>query len=142
MDLDLPQAAGQFFLLLQADLFARIKAAGFDDVRPRHGAVLAYIGADGRRVSEIAELSGQHKQVVSVVADELEELGYVERRPDPSDGRAKLLVPTARGEAQIRAAREIIRTIEQEIGSAIGGHRLESMKASIADALEVLRTER
>ncbi|GAA0210794.1 hypothetical protein GCM10009527_003470 [Actinomadura nitritigenes] len=69
---------------------------GHPDLRPQHGVVLAYLDPEGSRATELARRSGQHKQVVGNVLDELEDLGCVERRPDPSDRRAKLVVPTAR----------------------------------------------
>src|SRR3954447_19224393 len=87
---DLGVLAGRLLFAVQNELFSTLAAKGFDDLHPRHGAVLAYIEAAGVRATELARLSGQHKQVVGTVIDELEALGYVERRPDPADRRAKL----------------------------------------------------
>jgi DNA-binding MarR family transcriptional regulator len=59
------------------------------------------------------------------LVDELEELGYVERRPDPTDRRAKLIVLTDRGRACIAAGISTINGIEQRITQTLGerGHR-------------------
>ena len=38
-------------------------SAGHPKVRPRHGAVLAYINVEGTRATDLANQSGQHKQV-------------------------------------------------------------------------------
>jgi DNA-binding MarR family transcriptional regulator len=51
--------------------------------------VLAYLQKDGVHATELAQFSGQHKQVIGKVVDELEELGYVRREPDPADRRAR-----------------------------------------------------
>lgn len=134
MDADLPKAAGRLFLRLQRAMFREIAEAGFADISPRHGAVLAYLVPRGRRISEFAELSGQHKQVIGTIADELEAMGYLTREPDPTDGRAKLLVPTERGEAELAAATRIIAEIETRIAAEIGDGRLEELKRDLLRA--------
>jgi DNA-binding MarR family transcriptional regulator len=117
---DLGVLASQLLFSLQDELFARLAEAGYDDLSPRHGAVLAYLDEDGVRATELARLSGRHKQIVGRLIDELEELGYVERRPDPQDRRAKLIFPTERGLAQIRRGDEIVADIEARHSRAIG----------------------
>jgi DNA-binding MarR family transcriptional regulator len=117
---DLGVLASQLLFSMQGELFARLAEAGYDDLSPRHGAVLAYLDEDGVRATELARLSGRHKQIVGRLIDELEELGYVERRPDPQDRRAKLIVPTERGLAQIRRGDEIVADIEARHASALG----------------------
>lgn len=134
METDLPKAAGRLFLRLQREMFRQVAEAGFDDVRPRHGAVLAYLVPEGRRLSEFAELSGQHKQVIGTIADELEALGYVTRVPDPTDGRAKLLVPTERGRAEVAASTRIIAGLEAGIAEAIGADRLAELRRDLMRA--------
>jgi DNA-binding MarR family transcriptional regulator len=118
---DLGVLASSLLFSLQDELFARLADAGYDDLYPRHGAVLAYLDEDGIRATELARLSGRHKQIVGRIVDELEGLGYVERRPDPEDRRAKLIFPTERGLDQVRLGDEIIADIEarhaQEVGA-------------------------
>jgi DNA-binding MarR family transcriptional regulator len=92
---DLGVLSGRF--AVQDELFTRLHDSGFHDIVPRHGVVPAYLREDGIRATDLARLSGQLKQVVGVIVGDLEALGYVERRPDPADGRAKLIVPTRRG---------------------------------------------
>ena len=117
---DLAVLSSRLLLTLQDELFDRLSKAGYDDLRPRHAAVLAYLDEDGVRASELARLTGRHKQVVGRVVDELEELGYVERRPDPADRRAKLIVPTKRGLAQLRLEDEVVAEIERRYAEAVG----------------------
>jgi DNA-binding MarR family transcriptional regulator len=83
--------------------------------------VLAYLDEDGIRATELARLSGRHKQIVGRIVDELEELGYVERRPDPQDRRAKLIFPTKRGLEQTVRGDEIVADIEARYAKALGG---------------------
>ncbi|GAA3454225.1 MarR family winged helix-turn-helix transcriptional regulator [Dactylosporangium matsuzakiense] len=97
---------------LQAELFARAAALGFDDVGPRHGAVLAYLDEEGIRLADLARLAGRNKQTIAAILDELEQLGYVHRTADPADRRAKLIRPTERGRAIMRISDEIVADIE------------------------------
>jgi DNA-binding MarR family transcriptional regulator len=118
---DLGVLATRLLFSLQDELFERLAEAGYDDLLPRHGAVLAFLDEDGIRATELARLSGRHKQIVGRIVDELEDLGYVERRPDPADRRAKLIFPTERGLGQVRLGDEIVADIEARHAREVGG---------------------
>jgi DNA-binding MarR family transcriptional regulator len=118
---DLGVLAIRLLFSLQDELFERLAAAGYEDLLPRHAAVLAYLDEDGVRATELARLSGRHKQIIGRIVDELEDLGYVERRPDPGDRRAKLIFPTERGLDQVRLGDEIIADIEARHSREVGG---------------------
>lgn len=139
---DLPMATTRLLLLLQGEMFRRIAEEGFADVRPRQGAVLAYLTPEGRRLSEYAELSGQPKQIIGTIADELEEAGYVTRRPDPSDGRAKLLAPTERGLAELEASRNIIADLEARVADELGEDGLATLMDHLVRAARAVRAAR
>jgi DNA-binding MarR family transcriptional regulator len=49
----------------------------------------------------------------SELVDELQGLGYLERQPDPSDRRAKLIFPTAKGREALDAAGKAVADLEQ-----------------------------
>jgi DNA-binding MarR family transcriptional regulator len=74
-------------------------------------------------------------QSMGYLVDALESRGYVERRPDPADRRAALVVITDRGRAEIAAARRLIAEIEREWESEIGSERMSALR----EALESLR---
>jgi DNA-binding MarR family transcriptional regulator len=117
---DLGVLASRLLFSLQDEFFERLAEAGYDDLRPRHGAVLAYLDEDGIRATELAKLSSRHKQIIGRLVDELEDLGYVERRPDPADRRAKLIFPTARGLDQVRLGDEVVADIEARHAGEVG----------------------
>jgi DNA-binding MarR family transcriptional regulator len=117
---DLGVLASRLLFSLQDELFTELADAGYDDLHPRHGSVLAYLDEDGIRATELARLSGRHKQIIGRMVDELEELGYVERRPDPEDRRAKLIFPTERGLDQVRLGDEIVAEIEARHAKEVG----------------------
>lgn len=81
-----------------------VRASGFTDIRPAHGYAFVRLSGTGATVTELAEHLEITKQAASQMADELVRKGYVERRPHPTDARARLLALTAKGEACTRAA--------------------------------------
>ncbi|MFF4240255.1 MarR family winged helix-turn-helix transcriptional regulator [Actinomadura geliboluensis] len=125
---DLGMLAGRLMRVLQDELFQRLAEQGHPDVRPRHGTVLAFLDAEGMRATELAARSGQHKQIVGTIVDELTALGYVRREPDPADRRAKRIVPTEHGLDEIVKARAILADIEDRHRRALGDAAFTAFK--------------
>ncbi len=134
---DLGVLAGRLLFSLQKELFERLGELGHGELRPRHGAVFAYLDVEGSRATDLARLSGQHKQVIGTLVDELEALGYVERLPDPADRRAKLVVPTERGIDEMTKADAIVADIEQRHAEAIGQKAYKQFKRSFQRVAEL-----
>jgi DNA-binding MarR family transcriptional regulator len=72
------------------------------------------------------------------LVDSLQQLGYVERRPDPSDGRAKLVCLTDSGWQAIHEGRRLIAQIEADWGAAMGADRFESLCRELQSLLDLL----
>jgi DNA-binding MarR family transcriptional regulator len=106
--------------------------AGFDDIRPAHTAVFQHIKAEGSRVSELAERAQLTKQSMSYLVDYLEQRGYLERRPDPTDRRAALICLTDRGWDEVRVALRIIAEIEEEWARRLGRRRMAHLRELLA----------
>ena len=98
----------------------RLAERGFPDFRTAHGTIGMHIADRGSRVTELARLAQVSKPTVVYLVDDLERLGYVERAPDPADGRAKLIRLTERGVRAQRAGREIVTEIEQDWSDLLG----------------------
>ena len=137
---DLGVLAGRLLFAVQGELFRRLHSEGFDDIVPRHGAVLAYLRPEGVRATDLARLSGQLKQVVGVIIDDLENLGYVKRKPDPADRRAKLVVPTARGRRQMDAADAIMADIMSRHAGSLGAVKFRRFLADFQTIIDHQRT--
>jgi DNA-binding MarR family transcriptional regulator len=133
---DLGVLAGRLLFSVQDELFRRLPDEGFDDIVPRHGAVLAYLRSEGIRATDLARLSGQVKQVIGVIVDDLEALGYVKRKPDPADRRAKLVVPTARGRRQMDAADSIMADIMNRHASNLGAVKFRRFLADFRTVID------
>ena len=121
-----------------AELAARIAQTEFNDIRPSHGCVFGTIDPDGSRLTELAERAHMTKQSVGEAATELELHGYLERVPDPNDGRAKIIRLTERGREAQTLGRRIIDEIEQEWADSVGAERV----AALRDALEAVAADR
>ncbi len=120
---------GQAYSLLGFRIVDGVVGAGFPQ-KPSHSAVFAQIDPAGSRLSELARGANMTPQAMGELVDELESLGYVVRRPDPRDRRAKLIVLTRKGQACVAAAQTTIDGLEEEIRRRLGarGHRqLRSM---------------
>jgi DNA-binding MarR family transcriptional regulator len=100
--------------------------------------VFGNIDPDGTRLTDLAERARMTKQSVGEVASDLEQRGYVERVPDPSDGRAKIIRLTERGHAAQALGVGLINEIEQEWAEQFGAERV----AALRDALEAIIGER
>ena len=83
----------------QSSMLGRIHAAGHPDVTMSMIALFRFAGVDGRRPGEIATTARLSKQATNDMLRELERLDYVERHPDPTDGRARIIRLTMRGQA-------------------------------------------
>ena len=129
---DLGILAARLMFGLQAELFRRAAHEGFDDVRPRHGAVLAYLDENGIRQGDLAQLTRRNKQTIAAILDELESLGYLYRAADPTDRRAKLIMPTERGRQLMLVSDQIVADIEERHAGDLG-------RAAYNDFLHALR---
>jgi DNA-binding MarR family transcriptional regulator len=134
---DLGVLAARLLFGLQGELFCRTAEQGFDDLRPRHGAVLAYLDEDGIRLADLARIAGRNKQTIAAIVDELENLGYIYRADDPADRRAKLIVPTERGRQRMHAGDRIVADIEKRHEARLG----RAAYASFKQALRAITTD-
>jgi DNA-binding MarR family transcriptional regulator len=109
------------------------RALGHQDLRPAHARLMVFLGWEGSRITDIARAQDVSKNAVGQLVTELEELGYVERVPDPADGRAKIVRYTDAGVALIGDAAAIAERLNAEIANIIGVQRLGELRSMLAD---------
>lgn len=125
--------------LFRAELASRGEgAAGLEGIRAPHLQVFGTIKAAGTRLTELAEASNLSLSAMSELVDGLQDLGYVERRPDPSDGRAKLICLTESGWVAIREGRGLIAAIEGDWAERVGHDRFERLRRDMQILLDDL----
>lgn len=107
-------------------------------IRVPHSKALAFVDAQGTRLTDLAQRAGMVPSAMAELVDDLEAKGYLERVPDPSDGRAKLIRLTERGWVGVRAARATVEDLEREYGQRVGQVRFEQACALLQELLDRL----
>jgi DNA-binding MarR family transcriptional regulator len=105
---------GQVARTLVGELVERLYVAGYTDVSPAYQAVFENIDRGGTRLTVLAARAGMAHPSMNGLVNVLEQRGYVERRSDPSDGRARLVCLTEKGRQAVRDALAATAEIEAE----------------------------
>jgi len=112
-------------------LQARQVAAGFEEHRAVHHNVMAHVTYDGIRLTDLADKAGITKQAMAELVVDLERLGYLQRMPDPTDGRAKLITFTERGRAAVVAAMAAFAEIDSELATRLGAETMRTLRQGL-----------
>ena len=116
------------FRLGSSVLHRRLAERGHPDVRAPHGNVFQYLDDAGTRVIDLAERAQMTKQSMAQLVHHLEAHGYVERVPDPRDGRAKLVRTTARGREVFAVVREFVAEVDARLEARLGAAKVQRLR--------------
>jgi DNA-binding MarR family transcriptional regulator len=120
-------------------LYERFRANGYPDVRPSYGSLLLPLfEEDALRMGELARRARLSKQTMTTMVRLLERDGLVERRPDPSDGRATVIVLTARGRDFRPVAETVLAEMEMLARTVLADEQMPRLKSALR-ALIVLK---
>jgi DNA-binding MarR family transcriptional regulator len=120
------------------ELHRRIAQCGHPEIRPPHRNALQVLDEDGTPLTELARRAQVTKQAMTEVVDHLERHAYVERVPDPRDGRAKLVRATALGKEASVIIRAAITELEQDWTKRLGAHKTLQLRALLQELTECL----
>jgi DNA-binding MarR family transcriptional regulator len=120
----------------EARIVGHLRAHGFD-MTVAQGRLAARVGEHGTRVTELAEQAQITKQTAAFLVNQLESAGYVERVPDPTDARARLVRMAARGREAQACAREMERVVETEWEERLGPRKMRALRDALADLREI-----
>ena len=124
-------------------IHAELAAAGFADSHPSWGTnIFHHLREGGLRLTELAQRTHTTKQALLYAINQLEAAGYVERVPDPSDGRAKIIRFTQRGWEVRRVGDEIIASLEEGCARRLGERKMRHFKELMEDVSSVLEENR
>ena len=127
---------------LLTKLYAGLAAAGYADTAPSWGHnIFFYLREEGLRLTELAERAHTSKQAMRYNVNQLEAAGYVERVPDPADGRAKIICLTQRGWEVRRVADEILTNLEAECFRRLGEQKMRQFEGIVKDVTKILEEE-
>jgi DNA-binding MarR family transcriptional regulator len=108
--------------------YAKRSAEALEDLPggPRGYQVLATACGEGaKRQLDLAAQLGVDRTVMTYLLDDLEKAGLVERRPDPSDRRARLIAATEKGREALCDLERRLELAEQEVlGGLEDGERM------------------
>ena len=122
-------------------LLGALHEHGFDDIDAPQLNVILWPGPEGMRPSDIAGRMGVTKQALNHLLGGLESSGYLERRPDPDDGRARRIALTERGQALVPVLRGAVAEIEREWAAALGKERFAQLRELLVELNEVVARE-
>lgn len=137
-------AIGQLLVRLlsefRRELSEPMAERGYGDIRRPHLQVFGNLAGQGRRLTELAARAELSLSATSELVNDLESRGYLRRIPDPRDGRAKLIVPTDRGEKALADAATRVAEIEDRWRGVVG-QRFDDACYVLNDLLEALAAE-
>jgi DNA-binding MarR family transcriptional regulator len=122
---------------MESRVLDAVAAAGFDDITLAQARVFQRIGPDGTRLSELAAAAQVTKQTAGFLVDQLERAGYVERVPDPTDARARLVRIGRRGRAAAPVAAAAVAAVEAEWTEHLGERSMAQLRRALARLREV-----
>lgn len=107
-----------------------MREAGYD-VTVAQSRLAQRIADEGSRLTELADRAQVTKQTASLLVAALEREGLVERVPDPSDGRARLIRMSERGREAAAQAMQVVMGVEREwtehLGPELAGQLREGL---------------
>lgn len=131
------QLLGLMLRRFRADLLAWGQEAGYPNLRQAHLQVFGNIDWTGTRLTDLAARAAMTRPSMLELVEELVQAGYLERRPDERDGRAKLICLTRDGRRVLAQALRAVRDIERVYAEEVGAARFEEACLTLQ---ELLRT--
>lgn len=119
-------------------VYARVVAAGYEDLGRSQVSIFRYPTPDGLRPSELAEQLRITKQSVNGVLRDMEALGYLTRVRDPSDGRARVIRLTAKGKHLEAIVYDGARSAERAIAELLGQSGFAHLRSSLGKVVRCI----
>lgn len=119
---------------VEQELNRELRANLDDSLRPAHYAVFRYLDPAGSRIGDLAEAAGMTQQSMGELVSHLERRGYVERRVDPADRRARLVVVTESGRGALTIAARHLDGIERRLSNHLGQNGLAELRGLLGRA--------
>jgi DNA-binding MarR family transcriptional regulator len=115
----------------EATILEKMAAAGHGECTTSHLNVTRNLDLHGTRATELAKRASMTKQSLGELIAQLEELGIVKREPDPTDGRAKIVMFTARGRQWLERFHTALMESEMEMEAELGAALFRSLKKAL-----------
>jgi DNA-binding MarR family transcriptional regulator len=121
---------------MEQRILAAVTAGGYD-ISLAQARLFQRLDHNGSRLTDLAQSAQMSKQAAAFLVDDLEAGGYVERVPDPTDRRARLIRITSRGREAVAVALVEQRRIEAEWEARLGPRRMADLRHILEDLREI-----
>ncbi|SDG50135.1 MarR family winged helix-turn-helix transcriptional regulator [Pseudonocardia oroxyli] len=105
---------------METEVMHALAEAGHGVLTLAQARVFQRIAPGGSRLTDLADQAQVTKQTAGVLVDQLQRAGYVQRVPDPSDGRARLVTFTDLGWRACVVANDTVAQIEARWADHLG----------------------
>lgn len=127
--------------LINEQAMARVRERTAQNMRVAHTTLFPHIDLDGTRLTEIAQRMGLSKQAVGQLVTELESMEVLERVPDPTDGRAKLVrFARRKGRMVLFDGLALLDEFERELVEELGGECIDALHENLGALLDLLES--
>ncbi|NIK62147.1 MarR family winged helix-turn-helix transcriptional regulator [Kribbella shirazensis] len=129
---------------LQTDMVRRAHADGHAEVKMAHNSVFGTLYSGGSRAADMAARAGITRQSMGEVIRDMVALDLLEMRPDPDDGRAKVVGYTEHGLDVASDGRRHLIQLERRLAEEFGEHEYDTARdvlERLVDVLDRLATE-
>jgi DNA-binding MarR family transcriptional regulator len=121
---------------MNAEMARGIRSRGWDAFQPSFTALLSHLDTEGTTVSTLASRLGTSRQATSQLARVIEQAGFIERLPHPSDGRSVLLRHTESGRRILLDALDVMTSIETDYAKLTTPHDIAELKRQLTALLD------
>ena len=118
------------------EVVAGLDSRGHPGVRPAHEFALRAIDAGADTASELGRRLSVSKQAAAKTIASLQQLGYVDREVDPSDGRRKRVRVTPRGYELMAIGGALFDDVRERWAAQIGARQLDTVQARLRQLIE------
>jgi DNA-binding MarR family transcriptional regulator len=119
------------FTAMVDGVVAELDRRGHPGVTASHEFALQAIDVGALNAAELGRALGVSRQAAAKSIVALEQLGYVERQSDPSDGRQKQLIITDHGYEMVRIGAAAFDQIRARWSKQLGRAQLELIESSL-----------
>jgi DNA-binding MarR family transcriptional regulator len=123
--------------LFDALAFGRF-AKAHPEIRRAHLQLMPHLDLEGTRITELARRAEITKQAVGQLVTDLEAVGYVERRPDPTDQRAKIVTLTERGRSGVLEGLAVFAQVVEDLRAEVGSETVDRLTRDLEALLGAL----
>lgn len=107
-----------------------LKAAGLPQLSRTESMIMIHVQMNIVRPAEIARSLRLTRQAVHQTVGSLVDRGIFELRPDPEDGRVKIVALTEKGRSMRKDANRIVREVTDILAYRIGQQQVDALRSA------------